>query len=141
MEPLTLDDLPDGALLLMDSAPIVYHLEAHPKLGPLFEPYFARHAAGAIQFAVTTVSIAEVLSGPLQSGNEALAERFRAVLESWQVVDLTADIAASAARLRAALRLKLADAVQAASAIAINADALVTYDRDFSHVQSLRILP
>jgi predicted nucleic acid-binding protein len=63
------------------------------------------------------------------------------VLESWQVVDLTADIAASAARLRASLRLKLADAVQAASAIAINADALVTYDRDFSRVQSLQILP
>ncbi len=63
------------------------------------------------------------------------------MLESWQVVDLTADIAASAARLRAALRLKLADAVQAASAIAINADALVTYDRDLSRVQSLHILP
>jgi hypothetical protein len=73
MEPLTLDSIPDGALLLMDSAPIVYYLEAHPKLGPLFEPYFVRHATGAIHFAVTTVSIAEVLTGPLHSDNEALA--------------------------------------------------------------------
>jgi predicted nucleic acid-binding protein len=77
----------------------------------------------------------------LQSGNEALAERFRTILESWQVVDLTADIAERAARLRASLRLKLPDAVQAASAIAINADALVTHDRDFSRVRSLRVLP
>jgi predicted nucleic acid-binding protein len=141
MEPLTLETLPAGALLLMDTAPIVYFLEAHAKLSKVFKPLFERHAAGEIQFAVTTVSIAEVLTGPLQSGNEALAERFRTVLSSWQVVDLTADIAASAARLRASLRLKLADAVQAASAIAVNADALITYDRDFSRVRSLRVLP
>ena len=141
MEPLTLDTLPAGALLLMDTAPIVYFLEAHPRLAKVFKPIFQRHAAGELQFAVTTVSIAEVLTGPLQSGNEALAERFRTILRSWQVVDLTADIAASAARLRASLRLKLADAVQAASAIAVNADVLITYDRDFSRVRSLRVLP
>jgi predicted nucleic acid-binding protein len=141
MEPLTLETLPDGALLLMDTAPIVYFLEANPKLARVFKPLFERHAAGELHFAVTTVTIAEVLTGPLQSDNEALAERFRAILESWQVIDLTANIAVSAARLRASLRLKLADAVQAASAIAINADALVTYDRDFSRVGSLRVLP
>ena len=33
-----------------------------------------------------------------------------------------------------------ADAVQAASALAINAAALVTHDRDFSRVSSLRII-
>jgi predicted nucleic acid-binding protein len=125
----------------MDSAPIVYFLEAHPQLAKLFKPLFERHAASDIRFAVTTISIAEVLTGPLQSDNEALAARYLAILASWQVVDLTADIAESAARLRATSRLKFADAVQAASAIAVNADALVTYDRDFSRVRSLRVLP
>ena len=77
----------------------------------------------------------------MRGGDEALAERYRAVLESWQVVDLNADIAENAARLRASLRLKLPDAVQAASALAINADALVTHDRDFTRVRALRVLP
>jgi predicted nucleic acid-binding protein len=90
---------------------------------------------------VTTISMAEVLTGPLQSGDEALTERFRTVLESWRVLDLTVDIAERAARLRASVRLKLPDAIQAASAIAINADALITYDRDFSRIPSLRVLP
>ena len=67
-------------------------------------------------------------------------ERYRAILESWQPITLDVDIAESAARLRASLRLKLADAVQAASALAINAAALVTHDRDFSRVHSLRII-
>ena len=99
------------------------------------------HDAGRVRFAVTTITLDEVLTGPLQAGDEAMAERYRAILETWQVVDLNADIAANAARLRASLRLKLADAVQAASAISINADSLVTHDRDFSHVRSLRVLP
>jgi predicted nucleic acid-binding protein len=133
--------LADGALLLMDSAPIIYFLEGHAKFSPIFKPFFVAHDSGRVQFAVTTISLAEVLTGPLQAGDEALVERYRAILESWQVVDLTAEIAANAARLRASLRLKLADAVQAASAISINADALVTHDRDFSRVHTLRVLP
>jgi predicted nucleic acid-binding protein len=140
MEPLAFADLPEEALLLLDSAPIIYVLEGHPKFGPRFEPLFAAHANGRLRFAVTTITLAEVLVGPLQAGNEALARRYRAVLESWQPVELSLDIAEGAARLRASLRLELADAVQAASALAINAAALVTRDRDFSRVQSLRII-
>ena len=93
-----------------------------------------------MSFAVTTITIAEVLTGPLLAGDEALAERYRAVLTSWYVIELTAEIAATAARLRAALKLKLPDAVQAASALAVNADALVTHERDFSRLTALRVL-
>jgi len=140
MEPLEFEDLPHEALLLVDSAPVIYVLEGHPKLGPRFEPLFQAHAAGRLRFALTTVTIAEVLTGPLRAGDEALARRYRAILESWRPVALDTDIAEGAARLRAALRLTLADAVQAASALAINAAALVTHDRDFSRVRSLRVL-
>jgi predicted nucleic acid-binding protein len=42
--------------------------------------------------------------------------------------------------LRTHARLKLADAVQAASAIAVHADAMVTHDRDFSRLSALQIL-
>jgi predicted nucleic acid-binding protein len=54
-------------------------------------------------------------------------------------VDLDAEIAESAARLRSALKLKFADAVQAASAIAVGADAMITHDRDFSALKDLRV--
>ena len=140
MEPLKIGDLPDQALLLRDSAPIIYFLENHPDFEPLFRPLFEAHAVGRVRFAVTTITIAEILTGPLRAADEALARRYRATLESWQVVGLDADIAVSAARLRASLRLKLPDAIQAASALAINADALVTCDRDFSRVHSMRII-
>lgn len=140
MGPLDFGDLPEGALLLIDSAPIIYFLEGHPRFGPRFTPLFEAHAAGQLRFAVTTITIAEVLTGPLQAADDALASRYRAILETWQPVALDLGIAESAARLRASLRLKLADAVQAATALAINAAALVTHDRDFSPVRSLRII-
>ncbi len=101
---------------------------------------FDRQAAGEIVFAVTTIAMAEVLTGPLGTGQEVLARRYRSVIESWQVVELSADIAESAARIRGSLKLKLADAVQVASALAIGADALVTHDRDFSGVTALRVM-
>lgn len=132
--------LPEQPLLLLDTAPIIYCLEDNAEFGPRFQPLFEAHRKGEVRFAVTTITLAEVLAGPLQSGDEALARRYRAILESWRVVDLDTDIAESASRLRASLRLKLPDAVQAASALAINADALVTHDRDFSRLKSLRVI-
>jgi predicted nucleic acid-binding protein len=140
MEPLDATALPEGALLLVDSAPIIYILEGHAKFAARFAPLFQRHADGEVLLAVTTVSVAEVLTGPLRTGEEALAKRYRAVMETWQVVDVTVDIAESAARLRGKYALKLPDAIQLASALAINADALVTHDRDFANVRGMRVL-
>ena len=140
MEPIDLSGLPERALLLLDSAPIIYVLEDHPRLASRFLPLFEAHGVDAVRFAVSTITIAEVLCGPIQARDDALARRYRGILESWQVVDLTADVAESAARLRGPLRLKLPDAVQVASALGINADALVTHDRDFSNVRALRII-
>jgi predicted nucleic acid-binding protein len=140
MGPLSFSDLADGALLLVDTAPIIYILEAHPEFAPRFEPIFAAHEAGRLRFALSTITIAEVLAGPLKSSDEILAGRYLAILQSWQVVQLDAAIAVSAARLRASLGLKLPDAVQAASALAINAAGLLTHDRDFTRVQALRII-
>jgi predicted nucleic acid-binding protein len=140
VEPLGFEDLPNGALILLDSAPIIYVLEGHPKLGPRFRPLFVAHSSERLRFAVTTITIVEVLTGPLQAGDETLARRYCSILQSWRIVALDAEIAESAARLRASLRLKLADAVQAASALAINAAALLTHDRDFSRVHALRVI-
>src|SRR5205807_8019634 len=98
MEPLGLEELPEQALLLLDSAPVSYFFEDRPRWAARFAPLFAAQAAGRLRFSVTTITVAEVLTGPLQADDEALARRYRAILESWQPVELTMDIAESAAR-------------------------------------------
>lgn len=140
MGPISLAGLPERAVLLVDTAPIVYMLEGNTQHAARFQPVFAAHAAGKVLFATTTITLAEVLAGPLRAGHEALVRRYRGLLQSWQLIDLDADIAETAARLRATLRLRLPDAVQAASALAVGASALVTHDRDFSRLSELRVL-
>ncbi len=151
MDPLNLDGLPDNALILVDTAPIIYVLEGHPHFADRFRPLFQAHEAGAFQLAITTITIAEVMTGVEQAGaptgaagnrdwgaavRSELALRYTEVFNTWRVVDLDYSIAVRAAGLRAVYRLKLPDAVQAASALAISADALVTHDRDFSRLKA-----
>ena len=140
MDALGIDSLDEGALVLVDTAPIIYVLEGHTQFAARFAPLFARHEAGTLNLAVSTITLSEVLAGPLGAGEEAIARRYRAALESWGIVELTADIAEQAARARAQYRLKLPDAIQLATALAINADALATHDRAFGKVRGLRIL-
>jgi predicted nucleic acid-binding protein len=140
MEPIDITGLPEQAVVLLDSAPIIYFLESHPKFAIRYASLFQAHVVRRLRFAVTTITIAEVLTGPLQLGEAAVARRYRRVFDTWTVVGLTADIAEAAASLRASLRLKLPDAIQVASALSINADAMITHDRDLSRVRSLRVM-
>jgi predicted nucleic acid-binding protein len=53
---------------------------------------------------------------------------------------LDAELAVEAARVRAAYRLKLPDAIQVATAIRAGAAALVTHDRALRRVRGLRVV-
>ena len=136
------DGIPDGASVLIDTNPIIYVLEGSD-LGKPFEPIFAAVDAGRIQAIVTPVTLAEVVSGPLKAGKEALAERYRRLLCSnagWGLREIDAEIAMLSARLRLLHRLKLPDAIQLAVAIHEGCHALVTFDRDFHHVTELPVI-
>ena len=133
-------DIPPGAKIVVDSAPIIYLLEDHPVFAPQFVGLFEAEAAGKIQIAISTLTIAEVLTGPYRHGEDAIARRYEKALHRYEVIAVTADIAASASRLRARYKLKLPDAIQLATALEIGAHALVTHDRDFAKVQGMLIL-
>jgi predicted nucleic acid-binding protein len=136
------NQIPDGAAVLVDTNPIIYVLEGSSRAAR-FRSVFEAIDAGRIHGIVTPITIAEVVSGPLKSGNDALAERYRRTLSqspSWTVRDIDTDIAVLAARLRLRHKLKLPDAIQLAAAIHESCYALVTHDRDFASVTELPVL-
>jgi predicted nucleic acid-binding protein len=142
MEMSISSSIPDGASVLIDTNPIIYVLEGHP-LAADFEPLFAEIDSGRIHGVVTPVTLAEVVSGPLKAGKEALAERYRRVLTKsagFTLREIDAEIAVLAARLRNRYRLRLPDAFQLATAIQEGCHALVTHDRDFAGVNEMLIL-
>ena len=132
--------IPDGALLLVDSAPLIYHLENSAQFAHRFAGLFEAAAAGRVSIAITTITLAEVLTGPYRHGRDALAKQMAAALIEHEIHPLSATIAIEAARLRQRYRLRLPEAIQLATALEINAFALVSHDRDFSSVQDIRIL-
>ena len=133
-------NLPQGASVLVDTAPWIYVLESHPQFADRFVGLFEAAAKGHLLVALSTITLAEVLTGPFKAGQTALAKRYEKALLQYRVVDVSAPIAALAAQLRAQYRLKLPDALQLATALDIGAAALVTHDRDYSQVSGLDIL-
>ena len=135
---LDIGQLPQRGRILIDSAPIIYFLENHPEFASRFATVFERADAGHLDLVISTVTLAEVLTGPLRGGNERLATDYLKALTApprWVVANLTPDIAYRAARIRGQTRLRLPDAVQVATALETSCVALVTHDRDFSALE------
>jgi predicted nucleic acid-binding protein len=135
--------LEDGARLAVDSAPIIYFLEDHRQFAARYAPLFDAAARGDCSVVVSTITLAEVVAGPLGAGNEVLAAQYhRALKESanWRLVPLSDEIAFLAARIRSSRGLRLPDAIQVATAVTEGCAALVTHDVDFRKVSEIKIL-
>lgn len=132
--------LPEGSRVFVDTAPFIYVLESHPQFAELFVGLFEAAENGTLSIVLSTVTLAEVLTGPHKAGQTALAKRYEKALCQYEVVPVSVPIAALAAQLRAQNRLKLPDALQLATALEAGANAFVTHDRDFSGVTALPVL-
>lgn len=101
----------------------------------------ARFFAPAIELptelVVPTLSLFEVFKRVLQQRDETAALRSVALMQQGTVVDLTAPIALSAAKLSEDLKLPMADSVMLASAKAYDA-TFWTQDANFEGVDGVR---
>ncbi len=132
--------LPPNATVVVDTAPFIFILESHPQFADRFVGLFEAAAAGKLTIALSTITLAEVLTGPYKSNQPALAKRYEKALSAYTLVPVTPSIAALAAQLRVRFGLKLPDAIQLATALDVGATAFVTHDRDFSQVTGIPIL-
>lgn len=132
--------LPIGARVVVDTAPVIYVLEDRSPFADRFAGLFDAAARAELVIVVSPITVAEVLVGPLQAGQEALAQRYEAALAHFELVPFDARLAARAARLRARYRLKLPDAIQLATALECSADAFVTHDRDYARVEGMLLI-
>ena len=125
---------------MVDTAPFIYVLESNTQFADRFLGLFEAAAKGDLTIALSTITLAEILTGPFKAGQTALAKRYEKSLTHYNVIPVSTPIAALAAQLRAQYRLRLPDAIQLATALDIGAAAFVTHDRDFSQVTGVEIL-
>jgi predicted nucleic acid-binding protein len=129
-------------LLCVETAPFIYFVESHPTYVDKMRDIF-QEIRGSQAFVVTsTVTLTEVLTKPLASSDTALMNTYRQMLlhsRGITLLPIDAAIAERAATLRARYGLKTPDALQVATAIESNCDAL-TNDKGIQRVKEIAVL-
>jgi predicted nucleic acid-binding protein len=101
--------------------------------------FFAPTIEGVSELVVPTLSLHEVFKRVLQERGEGDALQAVAIMIQGQVVDLGMDLALSAARASAQLKLPMADSVMLATAQAHGA-TLWTQDADFEEIAGVQYI-
>jgi predicted nucleic acid-binding protein len=137
------DALTGVARLGLDTAPIIYFIEAHPQYDAATSALFQLIADGAITGVTSVISLLEVLVQPLRQGNTQLQQQYQDLLlhsTNFQTVPVSAEVAGLGAELRARYQLRTPDALQIAAALNAGCTAFVTNDIALRRVMELRVL-
>jgi predicted nucleic acid-binding protein len=129
--------------LALDSAPVIYFVEAQPNYGPLMAEVFQRIGAGQLAGHTSVVTLTEVLVKPLLTADHGLIATYRdLLLNSDGIETSTVDRAAAehAAELRARYNLRTPDARQLAVALRDGCQAFLTNDVRLKRVTELDVL-
>lgn len=141
---MKIDEALEGVTsLAFDTAPIIYFVEANPAYDKLVSNIFNRVAAGEIAAWTSVISLSEVLVQPFVSGRNDLQEAYRELLlksSNFHTLPISATVAESAARMRAAYGLRLPDAIQIAFALEVGCQAIVCNDHSMRRVPELSVL-
>jgi len=128
----------------IDTAPIIYYIEAHPQFGPLVKNVIDAVQAGKFVAFSSVVTLTEVLPKPIEAGDEKLARRFAEFLKfgrNINLIEISEKIADKAGRLRGEYpHLRTIDAIQISAALAVNADMFLTNDAALKKIKEIGVL-
>jgi predicted nucleic acid-binding protein len=130
--------------VFIDTAPIIYYIEAHPQYGPLVSDIVKAFQSGKLMAFSSVITLAEVLPKPIEAGNETLARKFSSFLKAGKnisMLEITADIAELAGKFRGRYTfLRTMDAIQIAASLEAKAAAFITNDSKLKNVSDIKVL-
>ncbi len=94
----------EGRIVALDTAPLVYFIEEHPRYLHLVTAFFEAVEDAKFQVVTSHVTIAEVLVHPLRRNDLGLASQYREILlnsRGLESLPVNAQVAEKAASLRA----------------------------------------
>lgn len=130
--------------IFIDTAPIIYYIEAHPQFGLLAMEVVNAFQSGKVAAFSSVITLAEVLPKPIEVKDERLAKKFTEFLKygkNFSLVEISMDIAERAGRLRGEYPdIKALDAIQISTAIDVGADAFITNDKKLEQIEEIKVL-
>ena len=137
------DGLRGVTRLGIDTPPLIYLVESHPRYDSLVVEIFRLIDESRLAGITSVVSLGEVLVQPLRDRNTTLRRQYRELLferPGLRTVWIDPAAAERAADLRARYGFRLPDALQLAVAIEERCEAFLTNDRRLARVRELRVL-
>ncbi|RJP41724.1 MAG: type II toxin-antitoxin system VapC family toxin [Desulfobacteraceae bacterium] len=128
------EKLTKGATFALDTVVLIYFLEQHPTHYPCTKRLFHRIETGDLAAMISALVFAELLVPAYRVNDIKRAETLVQLLTGFpnlQVVPLSPEISAEAARLRAIHDLRTPDAIHAATALKMGASGIITNDKGF----------
>ena len=130
--------------IFVDTAPIIYYIEAHPQFGPLTKEVVSAFQSGGLNAYCSFITLAEVLPKPVEKGDEKLVRKFAEFLKHGRnltMIEISEGTAEAAGRLRGRYSfLKTVDAIQLATALDLGAEAFLTNDGRLGKFKELKVL-
>jgi predicted nucleic acid-binding protein len=131
------------AIVGLDTAPLIYYIEEHPRYLAVVDPFFDALDRGEFMVMTSTVTLLEVLVQPLRSGDTRVIDDYKDILlhaPNVTTFDVNPAIAEKASKLRADYRLRTPDAIQLATALHGGASFFVTNDVRLPEIPSLKMM-
>jgi predicted nucleic acid-binding protein len=131
-----------GRSVYLDTNVFIYSVEQVAPYAEALRPLFRDVARGGTRATTSEITLAETLVQPFRTLDARLQVAFEDALSvpGLSVVPVSRTVLLHAARLRAALRLKLPDAIHAATAQLAGCDVLLTNDTGIAAVPGVEVL-
>jgi len=130
--------------IFLDTAPIIYYIEAHSQFGALMKQVVSKFKSGDLRAFSSVITITEVLPKPIEMEKEDLVNKFIYFLlysKNIDLLEVSVDVAKLAGRLRGQNRfLRTLDAIQLATAIDAGIDAFLTNDKKLKRIKEIKIV-
>jgi predicted nucleic acid-binding protein len=108
-----------GEAIYLDTNIVIFAIEAHLPWSTILRPLFEAIDRGTIRAVTSELTIAEVLTKPIELGSDALIERYQELFAPSSVlkmIPIDRAVLALAAEIRGQLQIKLIDSIHVATA-------------------------
>lgn len=137
------DELSKFKTIFIDTAPIIYYIEAHSQFGPLVKNVINLFRSGRLIAFSSVITLTEVLPKPVEAGNEVLVKKFLEFFKhgkNLNLLEINTRMAEKAGKLRGKYPgLKTIDAIQLSGAIEIGAHVFLTNDKKLGQVKEIKV--
>ena len=136
-------ELLEGSRIYVDSNIWIYALENFVEYGESLAALFELAENGVLTIITSELTLSEVLVRPIREDDVAKQSVYVEAItdtDNTTAIPVRRSILLDAAKVRSDTKLKLPDAIHAATAIATNCKTFLTNDKQFRTVQGLHTL-